>query len=68
MTDDNLNVVPPHLICGKEFSIISENDVINIPDNVNEFKLNMIFYQILEIVIQIDATFIAARVVNIILA
>ena len=65
MTDDNLNVVPPHLICGKEFSIISENDVINIPDNVNEFKLNMIFYQI---VIQIDATFIAARVVNIILA
>ena len=40
MTDDNYNLVPPHLICGKELSVISENDVINMPDNVNEFKLN----------------------------
>ena len=40
MTDDNYNVVPPHLICGKELSVISKNDVINMPDNVNEFKLN----------------------------
>ena len=33
-------IVPPHLICGKELSVITENDVINMPDNVNEFKLN----------------------------
>ena len=39
-SDDNLNVVPPHLICSKELTVISENYVINMPDNVNEFKLN----------------------------
>ena len=27
MTDDNLNVVPPHLICSKKLSVISENNV-----------------------------------------
>ena len=38
MTDDNYNLVPPHRICGKELSVISENDVINVTTTSRNFQ------------------------------